>query len=133
MTFPAKSQAVPKKFPEKECSACGKKTIDTSMRARQLVSTVRQGRKIVIGLLTDEEIEGYLSGWDDDTYFLVYGLKDKTTEEEIVVQVLVPKRAISYIEMMGKRTFREDALYDMMNSIVKPFRDRLVNDYFTQG
>jgi hypothetical protein len=101
------------------------RVIDRSMRARQLASTVRQGRKICFFILDEDPIEGYLAGWDDDTYFVVYPYNKNEVCKE-----LLPKSSILKIFLFDTSTFREEALYEEMNKIVRPFRDMINATYF---
>jgi hypothetical protein len=98
--------------------------IDRSMRARQLASTVRQGRRISIIILDENPVEGYLAGWDAETYFMVYPLGDQVFKE------LVPKNNILKIVLFDESTFREEPYYEEMNGIVRPFRDMINAEYF---
>jgi hypothetical protein len=96
------------------------------MRARQLVSTVRQGRKITISILDENPVTGYLCGWDEDTYFLICPAVNYDP-----IKLLIPKSSILFIELHDERTFREEADYEKMDQIVKPFKDLINNQYFS--
>lgn len=98
--------------------------LDTSMRAKQLASSVRQGRKLTFLILDEYPIEGYLAGWDDDTYFVVYEYEGE------VFKTLIPKSNILRITLSDKGTFREEKLYEKMNEVVRPFRTKINNTYF---
>jgi hypothetical protein len=100
------------------------------MRARQLVSTVRQGRKITISILDEDPVTGYLCGWDEDTYFLIF---PSYQEGEAPVKMLIPKASILFIQLHDERTFFEEDDHDKMVGIVKPFKDRINNEYFTES
>ena len=103
------------------------RNIDRSMRARQLASTVRQGRRIMISVLDENPVEGYLAGWDSETYFMVYPLDGE------VFKMLIPKRNILNILLFDGSSFREEPLYDEMNKIVRPFRDIINAEYFEKS
>ena len=96
------------------------------MRARQLASSVRNGRKLLFTILDEYPIEGYLAGWDDDTYFVV-----SEDENGNVNKQLIPKQNILKIGLFSARTFREESLYEEMNQIVGPFRDKINSTYFS--
>jgi hypothetical protein len=102
------------------------KPIDRSMRARQLVSTVRQGRKITISILDENPVTGYLCGWDEDTYFLIYPNPGRSP-----VKMLIPKANILFIELHDERTFFEEEDHKSMVSVVNPFKDLINNQYFS--
>ena len=104
-------------------TAVSAEAVDKSMRARQLVATVRQGRRIHIDVLDEGWIEGYLCGWDSDTYFVL------VPDGERVEKYLIPKSHILMIQLVDDRTFREEALFEQMEPIVKPFRDVINNQY----
>lgn len=97
--------------------------VDNSMRAKQLVASVRQGRRIEVDILDEGWTGGYLAGWDDDTYLVLVPQTDE------VEKYLIPKTHILMIRLVDERTFREEALYEDMEAIVKPFRDVLNNLY----
>jgi hypothetical protein len=103
------------------------KKVDLSMRARQLVSTVRQGRLITISILDEDFLTGYLCGWDDDTYFLIY---PNSTLGKDPVKVLIPKGNILFIQLHDEQTFQEEEDHHKMVGIVKPFKDLLNKQYF---
>lgn len=100
---------------------------DRSMRARQLASTVRQGRKIMLFILDEDPIDCYLAGWDPDTYFVVYPY------DGAVVKELIPRENILKILLFDESTFREEGLYESMNKIVRPFRDMINAEYFEKS
>lgn len=97
---------------------------DQSMRARQLAASVRNGRKIVFIILDENPLEGYLAGWDAETYFVVY------PDGDTVFKELIPKRNILKMVLMDESTFQEEDLYEDMNKIVRPFRDMINKTYF---
>lgn len=99
--------------------------LDTSMRAKQLASTVRQGRAITISILDEEQISGYLCGWDNDTYFVILPSTGPTP-----VKMLVPKASILFIRLHDEQTFREEDDYLAMENVVKSFREWINNKYF---
>jgi hypothetical protein len=99
------------------------KPVDMSMRARQLVASVRQGRRLTVQVLDEDPFVGYLAGWDDDTYFLLM------PNGRTVLKVLIPKSHILYIQLAEERSFREEAQYEDMESIVRSFRDALNKQY----
>jgi hypothetical protein len=101
--------------------------VDNRMRARQLVATVRQGRRIGFDVLDEGWFFGYLAGWDDETYFL---LEPKMLDgSEVYNKLLIPKNHILAIQLVDERTFREEPLFEDMELIVKPFRDLLSKQY----
>lgn len=101
--------------------------IDKSMRARQLASTVRQGRKITFIILDEDPIDCYLAGWDEDTYFVVYPYGND------VIKELISKSAVLKVVLSDTGTFREEPFYDEMNKIVRPFRDLINAEYFEKS
>lgn len=101
------------------------KEIDNSMRAKQLVASVRQGRRISIDVLDEGWLEGYLAGWDSETYFLLMPIYQNNSVEKY----LIPKQNILAIQLKDDRTFREEGLHAEMEKIVKPFRDVLNSTY----
>ena len=103
------------------------RNIDRSMRARQLASTVRQGRKIMFFILDEDPIDGYLAGWDADTYFVVYPYDGEVMTE------MIPKSSILKFFLYKTGSFREEALYEEMNKIVRPFRDMINAEYFEKS
>lgn len=103
--------------------------IDYSMRAKQLVASVRQGRRINIDVLDEGQFSGYLAGWDDDTYFLLCPEDDHGGRISSPIKLLIPKTHILFIQLVDARTFREEPLHEEMERIVKPFRDALNNQY----
>lgn len=100
---------------------------DKSMRAKQLASTVRQGRRITISILDEDQVEGYLCGMDDDTYFLICPTSDGVTEK-----LLISKVNVLFIRLHDERTFREEPLAHIMEPIVKPFREYITKEYFSE-
>ena len=102
--------------------------VDLSMRARQLASSVRQGRKLTFIILDENPVEGYLAGWDADTYFVIYTNLSSPT----VQKTLIPKQSILRIILHDERTFREDdeQVNRVMDPLVKKFRDYINNTYF---
>lgn len=107
------------------------RTVDKSMRARQLASTVRQGRKIMFFILDEDPIDAYLAGWDSDTYFVVYPYT--TSDGPKVMKELIPKQNVLKIFLFDESSFREESLYDDMNKIVRPFRDMINAEYFEKS
>lgn len=105
----------------------------TPMRVKQLVSTVRQGRKITIDILDEGGFSGYLCGMDDETYFLIIpGEKIVGTEDlSDPVKMLVPKNNILFIELHDESSFMEEPDYEKMVSTVQPFKDHVNNQYFS--
>ena len=97
------------------------------MRARQLVSTVRQGRKITLSILDEDQVTGYLCGWDEETYFMI--VPNPPGEP---VKMLIPKQNILWIELHDERSFFEHPDHDKMVNVVKPFKDLINNQYFSQ-
>jgi hypothetical protein len=98
------------------------------MRARQLASTVRQGRKISVQILDDYPIEGYLCGWDPETYFVII---PNAIQGNPPVKRLIPKAAIQFIDLHDDRTFFEEPDHELMADVVKKFRNYINNAYFT--
>lgn len=101
--------------------------IDRSMRARQLASTVRQGRKVMFFILDEDPIEGYLAGWDAETYFVVYPYGGAVMKE------LIPRNNLLKIFLFDESSFREEPLYEEMNKIVRGFRDLINAEYFEKS
>lgn len=107
-----------------------RKSFDASMRARQLVASVRQGRRIEIDVLDEGPYQGYLAGWDDDTYFLI--VPHEATPDDpknYWNKLLIPKTNILWIRLIDESTFREEPLFDEMEKIVGPFREALNAQY----
>lgn len=97
--------------------------IDLSMRGKQLVASIRQGRRINIQILDEDQVSGYLAGWDADTYLLLEPIPDGFNK------LLIPKNNILFIQLLDERTFREEAQHLQMEPIVKPFRELLNKHY----
>lgn len=79
----------------------------------------------MIFILDEDPIEGYLAGWDDDTYFIVY------THENQVFKELIPHANILKILLFDESSFREEPLYEEMNLLVRPFRDMINAVYYS--
>jgi hypothetical protein len=120
------STAAPRLVPRKDPNP---PSPDFRMRARQLASTVRQGRKILFSVLDEEPVIGYLAGMDEDTYFVVV----PETDKDEVHKVLLSRQSILLFQLFDERTFQEEPLYEKMNAIVKPFRDSVNSIYFQQA
>lgn len=112
--------------------------VDWSMTARQLASTVRQGRKITF-ILLEEYFTGYLTGVDATNYFVLVPPPASPEDNSLAhspdgfSKVLVPKAAIQFLQMHDERTFREEALYNQMEPVVKPFREKIRVTYFEES
>lgn len=103
------------------------RTVDKSMRARQLASSVRQGRMISFSILDENPVDGYLAGWDADTYFVVYPYDGQ------VFKKLINRAHVLTFLLYDEGTFREEPFYEEMNKVVRPFRDLINNTYFTEA
>jgi len=106
--------------------------IDTSMRARQLASTVHQGRRVTFSIEDEDLVIGYIAGWDADTYFVVGEQASTVDGGDGIFKVLINKNKILIISMEDEKTFRDEPHYEEMNQIVQPFRNRINNDYFAR-
>lgn len=101
-----------------------RKDQDLEMTVKQLMTTVRQGRKVLISILDEEPAIGYLAGWDDENYFIL------APKQNDIAKLLVSKFNILFLQMFDERTFREEPLYEEMEKIVRPFRTKLTSEHF---
>lgn len=99
------------------------------MREKQLIASLRQGRACIWQILDEDPMEGYLAGWDDDTYLVLIPTLDDYDGHHIVSKILIPKQNLLYIQLRDDRTFREEAAYEEMEKLVGPFRERINRDY----
>lgn len=81
----------------------------------------------MFSILDENPVVGYLAGWDQETYFVVYDLDDE------VFKMLIPKLNILNILLFDEGSFREEPRYEEMNKIVRPFRDMINATYFEQN
>lgn len=98
---------------------------DKSMWARQLASTVRQGRKITVSILDEDQVEGYLAGMDEDTIFLLEPRDDGT-----FLKLLINRANILFIHLQDEKTFMEEQCYDDMAPVLRSFKDYVNKTYF---
>jgi hypothetical protein len=100
---------------------------DDSMWAKQLASTVRQGRKITVSILDEEQQEGYLAGMDAQSIFLLVPTLTGSHQK-----LLIPRTAILFVHIQDERTFMEESDYDEMSKVARPFKDYINKTYFAQ-
>lgn len=91
------------------------------MRGRQLASSVRNGRKIMFTILDENPIAGYLAGWDEEAYLVLY----EDDDDGELYKEIISKNNILKITLFDEKTFRDENHYKEMEAIVRPFRDFL--------
>jgi hypothetical protein len=96
------------------------------MSAKQLASTVRQGLKISISVLDEDQIEGYLAGWDDDTLFVL------APDTMGFQKLLISRRNILFIHIQDRQTFMDEPSHKEMLAVLRTFKDYINNNFFAR-
>lgn len=84
---------------------------------RQLAETVVHGRKVAFFVEGDRH-EGYLAGFDADTFFFLV----PPTRGDDVKQFLVPRTPQPILEISGDSTYERENWHRKMERVIRPFR-----------
>lgn len=100
------------------------------MSTKQLAGSVKDGVKVTLSIFDGDPVTGYLSGWDDDYFFV---LEPAPGSNEGFRKKLVQRATNTQIELHDQPTLAEEPRYEDMVAIIYPFRTWVMTHILYSG